>query len=93
MKPAVLTYHALRGPQPGEYLRSMGPKARACYRVLTSRKVKPRPGTRRGPVWRLECERIGPQDIPPGAVVHPLYWFKRSRRERPGEREMRRFLP
>lgn len=81
-----ITYHAYRCPQPGEYVVPQGPRSRTAYLVHAARKVEPRPGNRRGPVWVLDVERIGREAVPAGAKVHPLVWFKRERKRRPGER-------
>lgn len=74
-----LTWHSLghAPPMPGEYMISMGPKARAAYLIHEVREVKPRT-PRKHKVWSLSVERIGRDRIPAGEVAHQVWWFKRG---------------
>jgi hypothetical protein len=60
----------------GDVIRSSGG---SHYLVLSARRVTPR--SRHYPYrWNLECLRIGPDEVPEDAVVHPLYWYSRDRK-------------
>ncbi|AWJ85162.1 hypothetical protein TSH58p_17510 [Azospirillum sp. TSH58] len=85
MKLPRITYHSDVQPLPGSYIVPQGPRARRAYLVLTSREVKARQ-PRKNKVWALEVERLGQAAVPADAVTHPIYWFSRDRKPRPGQR-------
>lgn len=85
MKLPRITYHSEACPLPGEYVVPQGPRSRTAYLVHGAREVMPRiPRDHR--VWLLEVERVRRAAVPTDAAAHPLYWFSRDRKPRPGER-------
>lgn len=65
-------------PEPGDYVRSASPRARAAYRIVS---VRPTQSTR----WplRLRCERVAPASIPEDARVHQWRSDRPMRRRAP----------
>lgn len=62
-----------RDVRPGDCVRT---RAGSAYLVLRARRVRSKvPGR-----WALTCLRIGVDEIPADAVVHPLEWYPRGRR-------------
>lgn len=53
-----------RRPQPGDFMRSVAPRARAAYRIIS---VKP--SRSRAYPLRLRCERVTLASIPDDATV------------------------
>lgn len=53
----------------------------SCYRVVAARKVRHRePRPLQG--WKLECVRIGAEEIEEDDKVHPLHWYPRDLKRR-----------
>lgn len=68
-----MTYHNAAGPiAGGDYMRSVT----LGYRVTEARLVRGHTDK-----WALTCLRCYPNEIPTGAVVHPIRWFSRSKKK------------
>ncbi len=67
-----LFYDGRQKLEPGDYLRT---PAGSVYRIHSVRQ-----NSRRKYRRHLVCLRWPPAEIPAGATVHPLVWYKRERR-------------
>lgn len=68
--PCKLYYDGARELKTGDYLRTRGGSA---YLVQSIRQNRNRPYRK-----HLDVLRWPADDIPKGATVHPLYWYKRG---------------
>lgn len=72
--PARLYYDGARDLQVGDYLKT---PAGSAYLVQAIRPSPSRPRRK-----YLDCLRWPQAEIPAGATVHPLHWYRRSKRAR-----------
>lgn len=79
MKAAVgrivpLTYDSPREIRPGEYLQTTTGRS---YLLMDVRQQAKGKHTGR---WHIKAMVVDRSEIPPGAVIHPIYWYPRKRK-------------
>ena len=70
--PCKLYYDAATAVEPGHFLATA---AGSGYLVQSVRTDKRKPERQ-----HLTCVRLPASEIPEGAVVHPLFWYSRSKK-------------